>query len=222
MSYYQLTFSNLASIDTKPIPLMRVDPSEAHPPRRAVEALRRGQIVVFPTETLYALSCRIDNEAAVRRVFTIKRRPAGDALPILLAAAAQLDEYGAAVGDDARALASRFWPGPLTLIVRRSDRVPAVVAGGGDAVGLRVPDHPLARALVQAAGVALVGTSANTHGYPAPVSAQQVVFDLGDQVDMVIDGGRTRLAGPSTVVDATSSPMRVVRSGAIPAQTVLA
>lgn len=222
MPYYDLTFSNLASIETRPIPIYRVEPDETHPPRRAVEALQQGHVVVFPTETLYALSCLISNETAVRRVYALKQRPQTEPLPVLLADAAQLDEYGTAVNDDARRLAACWWPGPLTLIVRRSRRVPAVVTGGGEAVGLRVPDHTLARALVRAAGVPLVGTSANSHGRPSPVSAQQVVFDLGDQVDLVIDGGRTRLGAPSTVVDATSIPMRVVRAGAIPAGAVLA
>jgi len=221
MSYEALTFSNLATIETPQIPILRVGPDEADPPRRAVEALSEGQVIVFPTDTLYALSCRIDAAQAVRRVFTIKRRPPGEPLPVLLADRSQLDEYAEEVGGDARRLADRFWPGPLTIIVRRSARIPSAVTGGGPTVGLRVPAHALARALIRAAGIPLVGTSANSHGHPAPRTAQQAIFDIGPQVDLLLDGGRTRMAAPSTVVDTTQG-LRIVRAGAIPAAAVLA
>ncbi|MGH2348357.1 MAG: L-threonylcarbamoyladenylate synthase [bacterium] len=221
MSYESLTFSNLATIETPQIPILRVEPGESDPPRRAVDALNQGQVIVFPTDTLYALSCRIDVADAVRRVFAIKRRPAGEALPVLLADMEQLDEYAASPDAGVRRLAERFWPGPLTIVVRRSARIPAVVAGGGATIGLRVPDHALARALIRATGIPLVGTSANSHGHPAPRTAQQAIFDIGNQVDLLIDGGRTRVAAPSTVVDATQG-LRIVRAGAVPAEAVRA
>jgi L-threonylcarbamoyladenylate synthase len=221
MSYASLTFSNLATIDTPQIPILRVAADESDPPRRAVEALNQGQVIVVPTDTLYALSCRIDAAQAVRRVFVIKRRPGGEPLPVLLADRAQLDEYAEEAGADARRLADRFWPGPLTIVVRRSARIPSAVTGGGTTVGLRVPDHALVRALIRATGIPLVGTSANSHGHPAPRTAQQAIFDIGPQVDLLIDGGRTRMAAPSTVVDTTQG-LRIVRAGVIPAEAVLA
>jgi L-threonylcarbamoyladenylate synthase len=219
VSYEALTFSNLATIETPQIPILRVEPGESDPPRRAVEALTQGQVIVFPTDTLYALSCRIDIEGAVRRVVSIKRRPAADPLPVLLADVEQLEEYAASPSADARRLAARWWPGPLTIVVRRSGRIPDAVAGGGATIGLRVPDHALARALIRETGVPLIGTSANSHGRPAPRTAQQVIFDIGNQVDLLLDGGRTRLAAPSTVVDTTQG-LRIVRAGAIPAEAV--
>jgi L-threonylcarbamoyladenylate synthase len=221
VSYEALTFSNLATIETPQIPILRVEPGESDPPRRAVKALTQGQVIVFPTDTLYALSCRIDIERAVRRLFSIKRRPAAEPLPVLLADVEQLEEYAEAPSADARRLAARWWPGPLTIVVRRSMQISDVVAGGGATIGLRVPDHPLARALIRETGVPLIGTSANSHGHPAPRTAQQAIFDIGNQVDLLIDGGRTRLAAPSTVVDTTQG-LRIVRAGAIPAEAVRA
>ncbi|HXF81352.1 MAG TPA: L-threonylcarbamoyladenylate synthase [bacterium] len=215
MSYYQLSFSAGRDLDLRRLPIIRVEPGERRAPRRAVDVLRAGGVVVFPTDTVYGVGCRIDDEAAVRRIFALKGRALTDPLPVLLADPLQLDEYGTAVTAGARRLAALYWPGALTIIVRRSKRVPALVAGGGETVGLRVPGHPLPRALVREVGVALVGTSANTHGAPSPLTAQQAVFDLGDRVDLVIDGGRTPLGQESTVVDATVEPPRLVRAGAV-------
>lgn len=221
MSYADLTFSNLATIDTPQIPILRVGPEDTDPPRRAVEALNDGQVIIYPTDTLYALSCRIDRAQAVRRVFAIKRRPTSEPLPVLLADPSDLDAYAEDLTAAARRLAARFWPGALTLVVRRSSRIPGLITAGGPTVGLRVPDHPLARALIRAAGVPLVGTSANSHGRPDPRTAQQAIVDIGNQVAVIIDGGRTRAGMPSTVVDATADPVRVVRAGAIPTGAVL-
>ncbi|MGH2399666.1 MAG: L-threonylcarbamoyladenylate synthase, partial [bacterium] len=125
------------------------------------------------------------------------------------------DEYGTGITPGARRLAALYWPGALTVIVRRSTRVPALVAGGGGTIGLRVPGHAVPRALIRELGIPLVGTSANTHGSLAPVIAQQVVFDLGDRVDLVLDGGRCPLGRESTVVDATGDAPRIIRQGAL-------
>lgn len=215
MSYYSRTFANLRPFDIRQIPIIRVD-EDGQAPRRAIDALRRGQVLVYPTDTVYGLGCRIDDERAVRRIFEIKRRPPTTPLPVLLADASQLDEYARDVPAVARRLISRFWPGALTLIVRRSDRVPAIVAGGGDTVAVRVPGHPIPRALVRAGRVPIIGTSANSHGAPPPPTAQLAVYDLGDRVDLVLDGGRAPLARESTVVDVTGDAPVVVREGAIP------
>lgn len=212
MSYYSRTFSSTGE-PPRPIPIIRVEPTERRAPRRALEVLRAGGVIVFPTDTVYGLGCRIDHEAAVERIFTLKGRAPTEPLPVLLADPAQLDEFGTGISAAARRLAALHWPGPLTIIVRRSGRVPAVVAGGGETIGLRVPGHAVPRALVRELGVPIVGTSANSHGASSPLTAQHAVYDLGDRVDLVIDGGRSPLGKESTVVDATVDPPRVVRQG---------
>ncbi len=222
MTHYALTFGNLSERLSHPLSILRVDPYETRVPRRAIEVLTRGDVLAYPTETVYGLGCRIDHEAAVRRIFELKSRPPTDPLPVLLADAAQLEEYAAEVSDAARLLIRRYWPGPLTLVVVRSARVPSVVAGGGKTVAVRVPDHPLPRGLMAGIGGPIIGTSANSHGQPAPTTAQQVVFDLGDRIALVLDGGRTRLGVESTVVDVTGPTVRVLRNGAIPATAILA
>lgn len=217
MSYYTLTFSNLRPFDLGQVSILRVSAENGQAPRRAIEALRQGQVIVYPTDTVYGLGCRVDEETAVQRIFAIKHRPPTEPLPVLLADAAQLDDYARGVGPAARRLITRFWPGALTLVVQRSDRVPLTVTGGGNTVALRVPGHPLPRALVRALGVPIVGTSANSHGMAPPATAQLAVFDLGDRVDLVLDGGRAPLGRESTVVDVTGDVPRLVREGAIPA-----
>jgi len=222
MSYYGLTFANIGELMPRAIPIIRVEPHERRAPRRALEVLRRGGVVAYPTDTVYGVGCRIDDDAAVRRVYALKGRAPAEPLPVLLADPLQLDEYGTQISAAARRLAALHWPGPLTIVVRRSARIPARVVGGGDTVGLRVPGHPLPRALVRELGVPIVGTSANTHGAPAPVTAQLVVFDLGDRVDLVIDGGRVPLGRESTVVNASVDPPRLVRQGAVALRDVAA
>ena len=218
MSYYNLTFSNLSLLESRQLPILRA--SSADVPRRAVETLSHGGVIVFPTDTVYGLGCRIDNDAAVQRVYALKNRPRTEGLPVLLADVAQLDQYARDVSVAARRLVGRFWPGALTVVVWRSERVSSLVAGGGSTVALRVPNHPVPRALIRAVGVPIVGTSANTHGMPPPVMAQLAVFDLGDRVDMVLDGGRTPWGRESTVVDVTTEFPKVLREGAIAAREI--
>lgn len=222
MGYSELTFANLTEYASRQIPILRVNPGDDRPPRRAVEAFTQGAVGVFPTDTVYGVGCRIDDERAVRRVYKIKSRPLTEPLPVLLADAAQLAAYAVGVPDVAQRLINQFWPGALTLVLKRSPRVPALVAGGGETVALRLPGHPLPRALARAVGVPLVGTSANTHGRLVPLTAQDVLFDLGDQVDLIIDGGRTPLGMESTVVDVTGPTLRIIRRGAIPEEAILA
>src|SRR2546425_7225995 len=143
MSYSGLTFANLQRFDPRPVPILRAIGEDSQLPRRAIEALRRGQAVVFSTHTVYGLGCRIDDEDAVRRIYAIKGRALTEPPPVLLADPIQVQTYTRGVHAAAQRLISRFWPGALTLVFLRSDRIPPAVAGGGETVGLRVPAHPL-------------------------------------------------------------------------------
>ncbi|MSQ11971.1 MAG: threonylcarbamoyl-AMP synthase [Dehalococcoidia bacterium] len=188
----------------------------------AVGALRHGGVVAYPTDTLYGLGADIFNESAVERVFTIKGRPRGMPLPVLLADAEQLalvtDLVAGEVPPLARTLAQEFWPGALTLILPRSPHVPDLITGRGWKVGVRVPDHPVPRELIRRLGSPITGTSANRTGGPDPFTALEVRRQLGDEVDIVVEGGPPPAGHASTVLDLTGPSPRIVRVGAIPKQ----
>ena len=174
----------------------------------------------MPTETVYGLAADATDPAAIARIFTTKGRPVEHPLIVHLADAADLERWAPEASDSARALAATCWPGPLTLIVPRSDLLPAAVAGGRDTVGLRVPAHPMARELIRLAGVPLAAPSANRFGAVSPTTADHVRQDLGDEVDVVLDGGPCPVGVESTIVDTTVDPVQVLRSGAITAEQV--
>ncbi len=197
--------------------IIGVDPRRPDVPRRAVQALLDGGLVAFPTDTYYALGAAAANAAAVARVFAAKRRPPGEALPVLVADRDQWRMLTAEIPPAALRLAERFWPGALTIVCPRAPHLPPALTGGGATIGARQPDAPIAIGLCRALGAPITGTSANTHGMPSPVSAVQVALDLGSAVDVILDGGRCPIARPSTVVDVTRTPASIVREGAIPA-----
>jgi L-threonylcarbamoyladenylate synthase len=182
----------------------------------AVEVLRRGGLVAFPTETVYGLGADAENEAALRRVFEVKGRPTGHPLIVHLGAAGQLDEWASDPPGSARVLAGAFWPGPLTMLVRRSPRVPDLVTGGRPSVGLRVPDQPLALRLLAEFGGGVAAPSANRFGHVSPTTAAHVQADLGDGIDLILDGGPCRIGVESTIVDLTQDHPEVIRPGGIP------
>ena len=182
---------------------------------RAVAVLRGGGVVAIPTETVYGLAADVANAAAVARVYAIKGRPPDHPLIVHAHDIAALDGYAAEITPALRALAARFWPGPLTAIVARGPRTPRAVTGGQDTVAVRVPDHPLARAILAAFGGALAAPSANRFGRVSPTSAEHVRADLGDDVDLIVDGGRARVGIESTIVDLTGTVPAVLRAGAI-------
>ncbi len=185
---------------------------------QAAAILRSGGVVAFPTETVYGLGADARNEAAVRRVFAIKGRPADHPLIVHLAAAEWLDDWARAAPDAARRLARAFWPGPLTLVLERAAHVLDAVTGGQDSVALRVPDHPLALALIRAAGP-LVAPSANRFGRVSPTTAEHVRAELGDAVDLILDGGPCPVGVESTVLSLISDTPTLLRPGAVtPAQ----
>ncbi|GIJ08691.1 threonylcarbamoyl-AMP synthase [Micromonospora andamanensis] len=180
--------------------------------------LRTGGLVAFPTETVYGLGANALDARAAARIFEAKQRPSFDPLITHLADAADLEPLVGAVGPAVAALAARFWPGPLTLIVDRPDEIPPIVTSGLDSMAVRVPDHEHARRLIAAAGVPLAAPSANRFGQLSPTRAEHVVRGLGAAVDVVLDGGPSRCGIESTIVDARGDHPVVLRLGALPVE----
>lgn len=186
----------------------------------AVDVLRAGGIVGFPTETVYGLGADAAQPAAVRRVYAIKGRPGGHPLIVHIVGAGEIDRWAAAVADDARRLAALCWPGPLTLLLRRRADVDPTVTGGRDTIGLRVPAHPMSLELLDRFGGGIAAPSANRFGRVSPTTAEHVRADLGDLVDVVLDGGRCPIGIESTIVDCTTEPFTLLRPGGIPAEAI--
>ncbi len=182
---------------------------------RAAEVLRAGGLVAFPTETVYGLGADAQDPAAIGRIYQAKGRPPTHPLIVHLASAAQLAEWVAEVPETARVLASRFWPGPLTLVLRRSPRVPLEATGGLETVAVRVPDHPVALALLAAFGGGITAPSANRFGSVSPTTAEHVRAELGDAVDFVVDGGPCQVGVESTIVDVTGETPSILRPGGV-------
>jgi L-threonylcarbamoyladenylate synthase len=178
----------------------------------AVRILKGGGLVAFPTETVYGLGADARNERAVRRIFAVKGRPAAHPLIVHLSDRADPAAWGE-VTDRARQLAKAFWPGPLTILVRRRD-VPDVVTGGLETVGLRVPSHPMAQELLRAFGGGIAAPSANRFGKVSPTTAAHVREDLGKDVDLVLDGGACSVGVESTIIDCSGEPA-ILRPGGI-------
>jgi L-threonylcarbamoyladenylate synthase len=188
----------------------------------AARRLQNGGLVAFPTDTLYGLAAVASQERAVERLFEGKGRPRDRPLPILLASAAAVDGVAAEVSPAARCLMETFWPGGLTLVLRRHPGFRSLALAGGDTVAVRVPAHPIALELLRRVGEPLTGTSANLSGHPAPRTAEEVREQLGGRVDLIVDGGPCPGGVESTVVDCTVDPPRVLREGAVPAGRVAA
>jgi L-threonylcarbamoyladenylate synthase len=183
---------------------------------RAANALRAGELVAFPTETVYGLGADASNAHAVERLFAVKRRPADHPVIVHIAEVKQLDQLARDVPDVARTLAAAFWPGSLTLVVaRNAERVAPEVTGGRDTVGLRVPDHPLALELLSAFGGGVAAPSANRFGKVSPTTAAHVLADLGSDVAVVLDGGPCRVGIESTIVDVTGTEPAILRIGGV-------
>ena len=197
--------------------VVRVDPDRPHHEdiARAAECLRRGGLVAFPTETVYGLGVHAIDRAAVRRLFEAKERPANDPLIVHVSAFDQVAPLVAALPGEAEPLAARFWPGPLTLVMPRGSSVPVEVTAGLDTVAVRVPAHPVARALLLTASLPVAAPSANLFSRPSPTLAAHVLDDLDGRIDMVVDAGPTPVGVESTVLDLTVDPPAVLRSGAI-------
>lgn len=192
--------------------------------RRAVDHLARGELVAFPTETVYGLGADAANAGAVRAIFAAKGRPADHPVIVHVADARAIGRWARDVPEAAQRLAAAFWPGPLTLILPRTAHAADVVTGGQDSVGLRVPSHPVAqqllRAFAAAGGTGIAGPSANRFGRISPTTPQHVADDLGDRVALVVDGGACAVGIESTIVAFRDGAPVLLRPGGVPAEAI--
>ncbi len=182
---------------------------------RAGEILRAGGVVAIPTETVYGLAASALDEGAVARIFAAKGRPSDNPLIVHISSLSQLALLWKQTPESALTLARAFWPGPLTMVLPKTDAVPACVSAGLDTVGVRMPSHPLARAVIEQAGVPLAAPSANASGRPSPTTAEDVLEDMDGKIDAVLDGGPCSVGVESTVVDLTGPCPRILRPGAV-------
>ncbi len=182
---------------------------------KGIFILKQGGIVAFPTDTVYGLGACAVNQQAVKRVYRIKGRPQNMALPLLLARISQISEVAEPVPQIAWRLAHDFLPGALTLVLPKSKLVPDIITAGGINVAIRIPAHPIPVALVDGLGAPIVGTSANLSGKPSALTADEVYSQFGNEIDLVIDGGRCLGGRESTIVDVTEETPVVLREGAI-------
>lgn len=182
---------------------------------RALAILRRGGFIGLPTETVYGLAADAENELAVRRIFAAKGRPVDHPVIVHLADAKLLSQWAIEIPDSAWRLAAAFWPGPLTIILRRSDKAAPAVSGGLSTIGLRVPSHPVAQQVLQAFGGGLAAPSANRFGRVSPTMSQHVRDEFGDSIELVLEGGPCAVGLESTIVDLSTAEPALLRYGAI-------
>lgn len=182
---------------------------------RAGEILKKGGLVAFPTETVYGLGGDALNPEASARIYAAKGRPSDNPLIVHIADMEALKVLASEVPEKARLLADRFWPGPLTMIMPKSDAVPYATTGGLDTVAIRMPSHPTAYELIRSSGVYIAAPSANTSGRPSPTTAQHVYEDLNGRIDMIIDSGKVDIGLESTIVDLTGEIPTILRPGYI-------
>lgn len=188
--------------------------------QKAAQLLRQGSLVGIPTETVYGLGANGLNDAAVAAIFEAKGRPQDNPLILHVPSAHWLENYCRDVPEAAYTLARQFWPGPLTMVLYRRDNVPDRVTAGLDTVGMRCPDHPVCRAVIEAAGVPVAAPSGNTSGRPSPTTAQHMLEDMEEKIAAVLDGGPCTVGVESTIVDMTCQPPRLLRPGGLPLEAL--
>ncbi len=187
---------------------------------RAGGIIKNGGLVAFPTETVYGLGGDATNAGASQRIYQAKGRPSDNPLIVHIADIESLEAIAAEVPREARLLAERFWPGPLTLILRKNDKIPYETTGGMDTVAVRMPADPVARALIQASTGYIAAPSANTSGRPSPTEASHVKEDLWGRIDLILDGGEACIGLESTIVDLTEDVPMILRPGYITLETL--
>ena len=181
----------------------------------AAQILKSGGVAAIPTDTLYGLAACALKDAAVERIFRLKGRPKGMALPLLVSEANDISRYATNIPEVTWALAERFWPGALTVVLPKAEGISALVSGGKNTIALRVPDHPVPRALARELEAPITGTSANRSGGAGLPTAKAVRDEFGGEIDLVIDGGKAPGGLPSTVLDLSGELPRILRQGAV-------
>lgn len=194
---------------------MSIVPATFRMIQHAAQLLQQGELAAFPTETVYGLGADASSSAAVAKIFAAKGRPADHPIIVHVASAEEFSKWAVAIPAVAYQLASAFMPGPLTLILKRSKLVPDIVTGGQDTVGLRVPNHPVALELLKSFGGGIAAPSANRFGRISPTTAKHVLEELGDSVSLILDGGACQVGLESTIVDATSVKVKLLRPGGV-------
>ena len=198
--------------------VIQVDPTNVQPEvvKQACETLRRGGLVAFPTDTLYALGANALDSAAIERVHAVKGRHHGKPLSVLIPSLEAAVGLATGLSDEVQSLMQAFWPGALTVVVKAAPKIPPILRGTSGTVGLRMPAGAVARALLTAFAGPIIGTSANKSGGADPADARTVQKAVGGQIDLILDGGRVALGVPSTVIDCSTQPAHILREGAIP------
>jgi L-threonylcarbamoyladenylate synthase len=187
---------------------------------RATEVLGNGGVVAIPTETVYGLAAAVDNPTSLTKVFSVKGRPSTHPLIAHLSSFQQLHEWAIDISDDAELVASSCWPGPLSILLNKSEKLPYMVTGNRETAVFRIPANDFSRQLISAVGVPIAAPSANRFGKVSPTTAQHVVDDLGSDVDLIIDGGPCTIGVESTIVDFTCDPPQLLRPGGIPREDI--
>ena len=182
---------------------------------KAADILQRGGVAAVPTETVYGLAANGLDETAVLKIFEAKGRPENKPISLFVTDIQAAESFCRDIPDAAYKLAERFWPGPLTMILKRRENVPDAITAGGDTVGIRVPDHALTLALLEKTGLPLTGTSANLSGEESAMSGEEALQIFDGKIDGVVDGGACTGGVPSTIVDMTCEPPRILRQGGI-------
>lgn len=195
--------------------LDELSPSIQQQIEKAISVLKQGGVVAFPTDTVYGLGTAANLPEAVEKIYQVKQRPHDKALPLLLGDLSQIDDVAHHVSETVWLLARTFLPGALTLVLPKAVSVSDIISGGGQTVAIRVPAHPVPLAIISGLGAPIVGTSANISGHPSPLTADEVRAQFGDEIDLIIDGGRCPGGKESTVVDVTSEVPVLLREGAI-------
>ena len=181
----------------------------------AAQLIRRGELVAFPTETVYGLGADALNPQASKKIYAAKGRPSDNPLIVHIAKFEDLEDIAKKVPQEAKKLADAFWPGPLTMIVDKNEKVPYETTGGMDTVAIRMPDHPVALELIRQSGCLIAAPSANTSGRPSPTLAEHVAEDLGGRIPMILDGGEVGIGIESTIIDLTEKIPMILRPGYI-------
>lgn len=183
--------------------------------KKAAEIIKRGGLVAFPTETVYGLGANGLDENAVPKIYEAKGRPSDNPLILHISKLDEIEDIVKEIPKSALILAEEFWPGPLTMVFKKSERVPYRTTGGLESVAIRMPSNKIARELIKAAGVPIAAPSANSSGRPSPTKAAHVIYDLDGKIDMVIDGGEVDIGIESTIVDVTGEVPVILRPGFI-------